>query len=126
MSVPLTLAAEAEKIYFQKIKSAASKTIKSAIQFLMKCNSYFKPCQNGVFLLGQEGTELKLRLRSLFSFFFVSHLRCKINLSPRYLRCLDTRVVRTLHSESVRPGSIPSGRLLNFFLFFSFFSSSES
>ena len=70
MSVPLTLAAEAEKIYFQKIKSAASKTIKSAIQFLMKCNSYFKPGQNGVFLLGPEGTELKLRLSSLFSFFF--------------------------------------------------------
>ena len=38
--------------------------------------------------------------------FFVSHLMCKINLSPHYLWCLNSRVVSTSDSESVGPDSI--------------------
>ena len=61
----------------------------------------------------------------LVFFIFVSHLICKINLIPRYLWCLDSRVASTSNTESVGPGSISGGRVLNFFSF-SFFSSFQS
>ena len=48
----------------------------------------------------------------------MSHLTCKINLSPHYLWCPDDRVVSTSDSESVGLGSIPGGRVSNFFLLF--------
>ena len=48
----------------------------------------------------------------------MSHLICKINLSPHYLKHLDNKVVGTSDPESVGFGSIPSGCVSNFFLFF--------
>ena len=76
-----------------------------------------------VLLLGQEGTDLRFGfvLLVFFTFIFRVHLICKINLSLRYFRCLDSGVVRTSVSESIGPGSIPGGRVSNFeFFFFSF------
>ena len=54
--------------------------------------------------------------------FFVSHLLCKVNLSQRYSRHIDNRLVRTSGSEYVGPGSFPDRRVWIFFFFFSFFS----
>ena len=48
--------------------------------------------------------------------FFMSHLICKINLSPHYLS-----MVSISDSESVGLGSIPSGCISNFFPFFFLF-----
>ena len=44
------------------------------------------------------------------------HLICKINLNLRYLKHLDSRVVRTSDIEYVVLGSIPGGRVSNFLL----------
>ena len=51
----------------------------------------------------------------------MSHLICKINLSPHYLRCLDSIVVSMSDLESDGPGLIPSGCYQTFFLFFPLF-----
>ena len=66
----------------------------------------------------------RVEVSALF-LFFVLHLICEINLSPRYLYRLDIRVVSTSDSESVSPGSIPGRGVSNFFLFlfFLFYSS---
>ena len=57
----------------------------------------------------------------LIFLFFVSHLICKISLSPRYLWCLDGWVVSTSNSKLVAQCSFPVGRVSIIFSFFFFF-----
>ena len=57
----------------------------------------------------------------LFLFLSVSHLNRQAWLHVKAI-CIDGRVVSTSDSESVGPGSIPGGRISNFFSFFLFSS----
>ena len=72
-------------------------------------------------LTGRHKVEVWAPLFLFLFVFFVSHLIEKINLSPRYLRLLHSRMDRTSDSESVCPGSIPGGHVSNFFFFSPFF-----
>ena len=61
-----------------------------------------------------------VEVSALFLFLFILRVTlkiCKIDLSPHYLRRLDSRVVRTSDFESVGHGSIPGGCVSNFFSF---------
>ena len=64
-----------------------------------------------IYLIIQAGryrVEVSAPFFFIFIFlFFVSNLICKINLSPRYSRCLDSRVVSTSGSEAVGACSSP-------------------